>query len=97
MNKKEKFTTEETIDQIYKTSFKIACNSTLNFIKFYDYKHKLLQQEIIRLEKKEPLRIFKKTHKKWEAKKDQLNLEIENTFSKLMEKYNDLENLIGPS
>lgn len=97
MNKKEKLRLDETIAKIYKTSFKIAHANTINLIEFYDKKHKLLQQEKIKLEEKEPSKMLKKVHKEWESKKEQLNLEIEETFNKLMEKYTDLENLIGLS
>ena len=55
---------------------------------FYNY---------LKLEEKEPSKIWKKVHREWESKKERLNLEIEETFNKLMEKYIDLEDLIGLS
>ena len=97
MNKKENLILDETLTKIYKTSFKMARANTIKLIEFYDKKHKLLQQERMKLEEKEPSKIWKKVHREWESKKERLNLEIEETFNKLMEKYIDLEDLIGLS
>lgn len=97
MKKKQELTTEEAFAQLYATSYKFAHNSTLNFIDFYDNKCKMLRREMFEHEEKEPLKIFKKTHKNWEIKKDKLSIEFENTFNNLMEEYKELEDLINIS
>lgn len=94
MKKNQKLTPEEILSQVYANSFKFVNDSTLNFIKLYNYKYNMLQQEIIKHEEIEPLKIFKKSHKNWEIKKDKLTIELEKTFNDLIDEYTELENLI---
>lgn len=95
MKKKQEITTEEAFAEIYATSYKFTHDSTLSFINFYNEKCKMLRHEIIEHEENEPFKIFKKTHKNWEIKKDKLETELENTFNNLMEEYAELESLIN--
>lgn len=94
MKKREKLTTEEALAQMYEVSFKSAHDNTLKFIKVYEYKYKMLQRAVIAHEENEPLKIFKKNHKDWETKKEQLTLELEKISNKLMGEYTELERLI---
>ncbi len=94
MNKKQELTAEEAMAQIFATSYKFLHDSTKSFIEFYDYRYKMLRREVIEHEEKEPLKIFKKTHKDWESKREQLNSELEKVFQNLMEEYSDYGDLI---
>ncbi len=93
MKKKQELTSEEAMAQVFATSYKFVFESTRSFIELYENKYKFLQREMIEHEEKEPLKIFKKTHKNWELKKEELNIELEKTFNILMEEYTDFVNL----
>lgn len=97
MEEKANLTSDETLAQIFAISYKFAHDSTLNFIKLYDNKYKMLKLEMIKHEEKEPFKVFKKAHENWEIKKAKINLELEKTFNNLLEEYADLENLINLS
>jgi len=73
-SKKQELTAEEAMEQIFATSYKFLNDSTEAFIEFYDYKYKMLRREVIEHEKKEPLKIFKRTHKNWESIEYSLSL-----------------------
>jgi len=97
MKKKQEFTTDETLAQIFVSTYKFAYDSTHSFIKFYNDKYKMLTREMYEHEENEPLKFFKKAHKAWEIKKDKLSLELDNTFKNLMDEYKELEDLINLS
>ncbi len=94
MDNKKGLTTEEALAKMYKNTFKFAQDNTLNFIKVYEYKYKMIQRAIIAHEENEHLKIFKKTHKNWETKNEQLSIELEKTYNKLMREYTELAKLI---
>lgn len=93
MKKKKELSTEEALAEVFATTYNFVFESTRSFIELYENKYKFLQREMIEHEESEPLKIFKKSHKKWETKKEQLNIELEKTFNILMEEYNDFGKL----
>lgn len=95
MKKKKELSTEEALAEVFATTYNFVFESTRISIKFYENKYKRLQREMIDLEEDEPLKIFKKSHKNWEIKKEQLNNELEKTFNILMEEYNDFGELVS--
>ena len=97
MKDKQEITTEEAFNQIFNASYKFIYENTKTFISLYELKCKRLQREIIEHGENEPLKIFKKSHKEWEEKGKQLEIELEKTSSILMEEYNDYADLVGLS
>ena len=63
----------------------------IGIISYYEKKHAILQQELLKLEEKEPIKIFKNSHKNWEEKKVILEQELEKYSTKLSNKYKEIE------
>ena len=95
MKVKKELTSEELLAQIYATSYKFVHDSTLNFIKLYDNKYKMLKRQMIDHEEKEPFKFLKKSHENWEIRKARLNLELDETFNNLIEEYKELEKILS--
>lgn len=95
MENKKELSTEEAFAEVFATTYNFVFESTRISIKFYENKYKRLQREMIDLEEDEPLKIFEKSHKNWETKKEQLNIELEKTFNILMEEYKDFGELVS--
>ena len=97
MKNKQENTTEEAFNQIFNAFYKFIYENTKTFISLYELKCKRSKREIIEHEENEPFKIFKKSHKEWEEKGKQLEIELEKTFGILMEEYNDYADLVGLS
>lgn len=65
----------------------------IGIINFYEKKYAILQQELFKLEEKEPAKIFKNNHKVWEEKKEILEQELEKYSTKLANKYKEIEGM----
>lgn len=86
--------TDEVIAKFYVKGVRQLETSTINIIKFYDNLTKITLEQIRYLEMKEPLKIFRKTHRIWQDKinitKEKYNKYNDNLF----EEYNFLEDVL---
>jgi len=83
MTKNKQTTADEALVDIFKTSLDYIQKSDELELKIIDNEIKFLQQQIAFKEEREPLKIFKKAHNKWEKELDALEEKLANTYKKL--------------
>lgn len=94
MKKKNELSVEEAFVKLYVTNLKYVHEGTLLSIKFYENKCNKLINEIDNLKDEEPLKIFKKSHQKWEAKLKQLQKDYEKASDTLFNEYKEFEAIL---
>lgn len=80
--------------KIYLDSYKLILKNDINIICLYDDFNKTIREELIHIEEKEPLKIFKKAHKEWENSKNALNNLYEKITLGLRQEYKDFEEIM---
>ncbi len=93
--KKKELSTNEAFAKVFATTYNFVFESTRLSIKFYEIEYKRLQREMIKLEENEPLKIFKKSHKNWEDKLQDLKQKYDDSFTKYIKECEELENVMN--
>lgn len=81
---------EETVAELYVSALMNLKNSTLSIADMYDKKYKMYRNLLVEHYNSEPSKVFKKAHKRWEEKKEELEKQTESAFEKYMEECTDL-------
>lgn len=86
---------EKAFAELYVSNAINLKNSTINIAKFYNEKCKFIRKQIFILKNEEPLKFFKKSHKNWEDKLQDLKQKYDNSFTNYIEKCKELENVMN--
>ena len=76
----KKLSSDEAIIEIFKASLDYINKTDELDLKFLNHKIEFLQQQIAFKENEEPMKIFKKAHKKWEEELDDLETQLMNAY-----------------
>ena len=90
MKKKEK-SSDELLAEVYVSTYKHLHDSTLNTISFYENQYKMYENLIDTHKDMEPIKLFKKSHQKWQDELDNRKRITDEKLKKFYEKYPDLE------
>lgn len=85
---------EKAFAELYVSNAINLKNSTMNSAKFYDEKCKFIRKQIYILENEEPFKFFKKSHKNWEDKLQDLKQKYDDSFTNFIEECKELENVM---
>lgn len=93
MKKKKEKNVDELFAELYVSTLNYVRKNTISTIKFYENKCNRVRREIIIHKEYEPLKIFKKSHLKWEEKLKKLQEEYDNTFDNFLNECKEFENI----
>lgn len=93
LESKEQLNYEESFAKLYVSSIINLRDSTMSIANFYDNKCKMIRQQIYDLKEEEPLKIFKRSHTKWENNLQKLQEKYDDTFTKFLDECIELENV----
>lgn len=81
MTKKEKkLSTDEALAEVFKVSLDYIDKTDKLYMEFLDKKSKFIMDRIALKHEEEPLKLFKKAHKKWELELDELENELGDVY-----------------
>ena len=89
MKKKEK-SSDELLAELYVSTYKYLHDSTLNTISFYENQYKMYGNLINTHKELEPMKIFKKSHQKWQDELDRLTKCCDDAWTNYMSECEEL-------
>ena len=81
--KAKKLSTDEALVEVFKVSLDYVDKSDKLYMDFLNNKVKFIMQNIDNKKEEEPLKFFKKVHKKWEMELEALENELADVYSKI--------------
>ena len=85
--KEKKLNTEEALAEVFKISLDYIDKSDKMYMDFLDKKSKFIMDRIALKHEEEPLKFFKKAHKKWELELDELEDELGNVYLEMWKEF----------
>ncbi len=86
--KDKKLSAEEALVEVFKVSLDYIDKSDKLHMQFLDTRAKFLTQQIAYKEDEEPMKFFKKAHKKWEDELEKLEIELANVYKEMNDEFN---------
>lgn len=80
---RKKLTSDEALVEVFKASLDYIKKTDELDLKLLNHKIEFIQQQIAFKADEEPLKIFKKAHKKWEDELEALELDLMNAYKAL--------------
>ena len=90
MKKKEK-SSDELLAEVYVSTYKYLHDSTLNTISFYENQYKMYENLIDTHKDMEPIKLFKKSHQKWQDELDRLIQCYDDAWTNFINECKELE------
>lgn len=90
--KKNKSTNEHDLsEKLLDLMLLHSVDESNSYLKFIDAKTKFLISQLDSEYENEPMKLFKKTHKKWEEKIEELNSELSECYKKMEQEFQEIE------